>query len=73
MDILKQALEKAIGDAKNNGGHLNPRIPVSRVKQISVSSVINRRRRQEDRWFFASDLVAYAPIGDVSTSHCPLS
>ena len=61
---LKQALSKAIDEAQRNADFSTMK-PPHRVKQISVSSVINKRRRQEDRWFFEPDLVAYAPLNKV--------
>lgn len=63
MDNLKQALLRTINKAQSTEG-----FPPSRIKQISVSSVVNKRRRQEDRWFFEPDLVAYAPIDRVGSS-----
>ncbi|KAL5970167.1 Protein phosphatase 1L [Taenia solium] len=62
MDNLKQALLRTIDKAQSTEGFLTKRVPPSRIKQISVSSVVNKRRRQEDRWFFEPDLVAYAPV-----------
>lgn len=65
MDSLKQALLKTINESQNKSNFLHCSIP-SRVQQISVSSVVNKRRRQEDRWFFDPDLIAYAPIDEVN-------
>ncbi|KAH9286390.1 hypothetical protein ECG_01748 [Echinococcus granulosus] len=62
MDNLKQALLRTIDKAQSTGDFPTEKVPTSRIKQISVSSVVNKRRRQEDRWFFEPDLVAYAPI-----------
>uniref|UniRef100_A0A5K3EJT7 PPM-type phosphatase domain-containing protein n=1 Tax=Mesocestoides corti TaxID=53468 RepID=A0A5K3EJT7_MESCO len=61
MENLKQALVEIIADMDKNKG-LTLEKPLSRVKQISVASIVNKRRRQEDRWFFEPDLVAYAPL-----------
>lgn len=65
MDNLKKALLKTIDESQTNGDFL-PSCTFPRVKQISVSSVINKRRRQEDRWFFEPDLVAYAPVDEAN-------
>ncbi|VDO05021.1 unnamed protein product [Rodentolepis nana] len=66
MDSLKQALLKTIEISQSNGDSFHSTIP-SRVNQFSVSSVVNKRRRQEDRWFFEPDLIAYAPVDEEQT------
>lgn len=63
MDSLKQALLKTIEESqKKSDLHWDS---TSGVKQISVSSVVNKRRRQEDRWFFEPDMINYAPVNKV--------
>ncbi|VDL17578.1 unnamed protein product [Hymenolepis diminuta] len=68
MDSLKQALLKTINESQNKSDFFHCSIP-SRVQQISVSSVVNKRRRQEDRWFFDPDLIAYAPVDEKQTEN----
>nr|CDS27337.1 protein phosphatase 2C [Hymenolepis microstoma] len=63
MDSLKQALLKTIDLSQSKSDFFHSAIPSS-VDQFSVSSVVNKRRRQEDRWFFEPDLIAYVPLDE---------
>ncbi|KAL7063480.1 hypothetical protein AAHC03_01336 [Spirometra sp. Aus1] len=68
-DCLKTAIDASMERlaSVNSENCLQPGIGAPHVKKISIASLLNRRRRQEDRWFLVADLLKYAPTGEKLT------
>ncbi|VDK81334.1 unnamed protein product [Dibothriocephalus latus] len=68
-ECLKKAIDASVEWlASGNLEHFpKPGLTASCIKKISIASLLNRRRRQEDRWFLVADLLKYAPTQEKLT------